>query len=161
VIVKFDGREIRDSASLPPIVGRSRVGVSIPVDVIRNRKQKVINVKLGELPEDTAIASAGKPAADKTNRLGLSVADLTAEQQTELEIDAGVVVTRLVDGVASRAGVRKGDIILSIDNKPVKDVETFRKLVKALPDNESVAILVQRNGSPTFLALRVPPDDED
>lgn len=160
VIVKFDGKEIRDSASLPPIVGRSRVGVSIPVDVIRNRKQKLVNVKLGELPEDEAIASAGKPAVDKTNRLGLSVADLTAEQQTELEIDVGVVVTRLVDGAASRAGVHKGDIILSIDNKPVKNVETFQKLVKALPDNKSVAILVQRNGSPTFLALKVPPADE-
>jgi serine protease Do len=160
VIVKFDGKEIRDSASLPPIVGRSRVGVSIPVDVIRDRKQKLVNVKLGELPEDAAIASAGKPAVDKTNRLGLSVADLTAEQQTELELDAGVVVTRLVDGAASRAGVRKGDIILSIDNTPVKNVEIFQKLVKALPDNKSVAILVQRNGSPTFLALKVPSADE-
>jgi serine protease Do len=160
VIVKFDGKEIRDSASLPPIVGRTRVGVSIPVDVIRDRKQKVVKVKLGELPEDAAIASADKPVVDKTNRLGLSVADLTDEQQTEFEIDAGVVVTRLVDGAASRAGVHKGDIILSIDNKPVKNVETFQKLVKTLPDNKSVAILVQRNGSPTFLALKVPAADE-
>jgi serine protease Do len=160
VIVKFDGKEIRDSASLPPIVGRTRVGVSIPVDVIRDRKQKVVKVKLGELPEDAAIASADKPVVDKTNRLGLSVADLTDEQQTEFEIDAGVVVTRLVDGAASRAGVHKGDIILSIDNKPVKNVETFQELVKALPDNKSVAILVQRNGSPTFLALKVPAADE-
>jgi serine protease Do len=160
VIVRFDGKEIRDSASLPPIVGRSRVGVSIPVDVIRDRKQKVVKVKLGELPEDAAVASAGKPAVDKTNRLGLSVADLTVEQQAELEIDAGVVVTRLVDGAASRAGVHKGDIILSIDNKPVKNVEAFQELVKTLPDNKSVAILVQRDGSPTFLALKVPAADE-
>jgi len=160
VIVRFDGKDIRDSASLPPIVGRSRVGVSIPVDVIRDRKQKAVKVKLGELPEDEAIARAGKPAVDKTNRLGLGVADLTDEQRAELEIGAGVVVTRLVDGAASRAGVHKGDIILSIDNKPVKNVEAFQKLVKTLPDNKSVAILVQRNGSPTFLALKVPAADE-
>ncbi len=160
VIVRFDGKEVRDSASLPPIVGRTKVGVSIPVDVIRNRKQKVVKVKLGELPEDAAVASADKPATDKTNRLGMSVAELSDEQRAELEVDTGVLVTRLVDGAASRAGVHKGDIILSIDNKSVKNVEAFRKLVKGLPDNKSVAILVQRNGSPTFLALKVPVADE-
>jgi serine protease Do len=160
VIVRFDGKEVRDSASLPPIVGRTKVGVSIPVDVIRNRKQKVVKVKLGELPEDAAVASADKPAADKTNRLGMSVAELSDEQRAELEVDTGVLVTRLVEGAASRAGVHKGDIILSIENKSVKNVEAFRKLVKELPDNKSVAILVQRNGSPTFLALKVPATDE-
>ncbi len=160
VIVRFDGKEVRDSASLPPIVGRTKVGVSIPVDVIRNRKQKVVKVKLGELPEDAAVASADKPATNKTNRLGMSVAELSDEQRAELEVDTGVLVTRLVDGAASRAGVHKGDIILSIDNKSVKNVEAFRKLVKGLPDNKSVAILVQRNGSPTFLALKVPAADE-
>lgn len=160
VIVMFDGKKIRDSASLPPIVGSTKVGVYVPVDVIRDRKTKVLKVKLGELPEDVGVASADKPAVDKTNRLGLSVADMTDEQHAEHEVDAGVVVIRLVEGAASRAGVRKGDIILSIDNKPVKNVETFRKLVRKLPANKSVAILVQRNGSPTFLALKVPAADE-
>jgi serine protease Do len=160
VIVKFDGKEVRDSASLPPIVGRTKVGVYVPVDVIRNRKQKLVKVKLGELPEDVAVASAEKPAVDKSNRLGLSVSDLTDEQREELEIDAGVVVTRLAEGPASRAGVRKGDIILSIGNKPVKNVKNFQELVEGLPGDKSVAILLQRNGGPTFLAIRVPAADE-
>jgi serine protease Do len=160
VIVKFDGKEVKDSASLPPIVGRTRVGVFVPVDVIRGRKQQVIKVKLGELPEDATVASADKPAVDKTNRLGLGVSDLTDEQRAELEVDAGVVVTRLVDGAASRAGVRTGDIILSIGNKSVKNVEKFQKLVEDLPGDKSVAVLVQRNGGPTFLAIRVPAADE-
>ena len=159
VIVRFDGKDIRESASLPPIVGRTKVGVFVPVDVIRSRKQKVVKVKLGELPEDAAVASIDKPLVDKTNRLGLGVEDLTDEQRTELEVDAGVVVTRLVDGAASHAGIHKGDIILSIDSQPVKNVEKFQKLVKGLSADKSVPVLVQRNGSPTFLAIKVPDAD--
>lgn len=56
-------------------------------------------------------------------------------------------------------GIRKGDIIISINNKDVKDSRQFRKLVKDLPAGKSVAVLVQRDGSPTFLAIKVPDKD--
>jgi serine protease Do len=64
---------------------------------------------------------------------------------------------RVVDGAASKA--RKGDVILSINNEPVKNTEQFHKLVDALPAGKSVAVLVQREGNPTFLAIRVPDAD--
>jgi serine protease Do len=159
IIVAFDGRAISDSASLPPIVGSSKVGVFVPVDVIRDRKKIVIKVKLGELPEEVAGTRAVTPEVEKTNRLGVSVADLTDEEKGELEIERGVRVQRIVDGPASRAGVRKDDIILSINNEPVLNAAQFRKLVADLPAGKSVAVLVQRDGSPTFLAIRVPDDD--
>ena len=159
IIVAFDGRKITDSASLPPIVGSSKVGVFVPVDVIRDRKEIVIKVKLGELPEIVSGTGAEKPVVETTSRLGVSVVDLTDEQKEELEIDKGVQVQRIVDGAASRAGVRKDDIILSINNEPVTDARQFQKLVKKLPAGKSVAVLVQRNGSPTFLAIKVPDDD--
>jgi serine protease Do len=159
IIVAFDGRQITDSASLPPIVGSSKVGVFVPVDVIRDRKKIVIKVKLGELPEEAAGTRTIKPEVEKTNRLGVSVADLTDEEKEELEIERGVRVQRIIDGPASRAGVRKDDIILSINNELVLDASQFRKLVADLPAGKSVAVLVQRSGSPTFLAIRVPDDD--
>ncbi len=160
VIVAFNGKKINDSASLPPIVGTTKVGVFVPVDIIRNRKQSVIKVKLGELPEDPAVARVHKPIVEKANRLGVSVLDMTDKQKRELELANGVVVERLVDGAASDAGVRKGDIILSINNETVKDSEQFQELVEALPEGKSVAMLVQRGSSPTFLAIKVP-DAED
>jgi serine protease Do len=159
VIVTFDGKKIDESASLPPIVGSTKVGVDVPVDIIRDRKQIQLMVKLGELPEETAAAEATKPHAGKTNRLGISVADLTDDQKQELELEGGVLVQHVVEGAASRAGISKGDVILSINNESVTNVGQFRKLVDALPAGKSVAVLVQRNGNPTFLAIRVPDAD--
>jgi serine protease Do len=156
VIVAFDGKAIDESATLPPIVGSTKVGVDVPVDIIRDRRQVEVKVKLGELPEEVASATKEKSPVEKTNRLGVSVADLTDEQKQELELDGGVLVQHVVDGAASKAGISKGDVILSINNEPVKDVEQFRRLIDALPAGKSVAVLVQREGSPTFLAIRVP-----
>ena len=63
----------------------------------------------------------------------------------------------MVTGAASQAGVRKGDIILAIDNRAVTDLKQFEKTVDDLKAGKSVALLVQRDGSPTFLAIKVPP----
>ena len=159
VIITFDGKEVISSANLPPIVGSSGVGVKIPVEVIRNGRKQVLKVQLGELPDEGVVARADKPALEQSSRLGISVVDLNDEQRAELEIDHGVLVHNVATSAASRAGIRKGDIILSIDNKPVQDREQFLKLANGLPAGKSVALLVQRGGSPTFLAVKVPDDD--
>jgi serine protease Do len=159
VIVAFNGKEIDESASLPPIVGSTKVGVDVPVDIIRNRKQIQVMVKLGELPEEVSSGERARPHVEKTNKLGISVADLSDDQKKELELDNGVLVQRVVEGPASRAGISKGDVILSINSESVTSVQQFRKLVEALPAGKSVAVLVQRNGNPTFLAIRVPDGD--
>ena len=75
---------------------------------------------------------------------------------SEQSVTNGVVITHVVTGPASRAGIRKGDIILSLDGQIIHDSGQFNKLVEDLPAGKSVAVLVQRNGSPTFLALKVP-----
>ena len=159
VIVNFDGKDIRSSSSLPPIVGSTRVGVQVPVEVIRNSKSRALQVTLGELPDDLTEVSSARPLEQKTNRLGIGVADLTEEQKAELEIDHGVLVQRLVNGAAANSGVMKGDVILSINNESIRDAEHFREMVEDLPGGKSVALLVQRNGGPTFLAMRVPEAD--
>ena len=159
VIVAFDGKSVGRSSSLPPIVGSSKVGVKIPVDVIRNGKKVVVKVKLGELPEDETQARKAEPAAEKVNRIGLGVIDLDKEQLAEMETDHGVLVNHVVNGAASRAGIREGDVILSIDNKPVKSAKQFQSVVSGLAAGKSVAVLLQRSGSPTFLAIKVPEDD--
>ena len=155
----FNGKKIEESASLPPIVGSTKVGVDVPVDIIRDRKQIQVMVRLGELPEEVSATGHTRPHPQTTNRLGISVTALSDDQKKELELDNGVLVQRVVEGAASRAGISKGDVILSIDNEPVTGVKQFDKLIDALPAGKSVAVLVQRNGNPTFLAIRVPDAD--
>ena len=160
IIVEFNGKEVMNSSSLPPIVGSSKVGIKLPVVVIRNGKETTLYVNLGELPDDASVAhSTTHPGKNATNRLGFSAIDLTDKQKQELELDGGVLVNHMTTGSATQAGVRKGDIILAIDNKPVQNATQFAKTVKGLPAGKSVALLVQRNGSPTFLAIKVPADE--
>ena len=160
IIVEFNGKEVVNSSNLPPIVGSSKVGIKLPVVVIRNGKETTLYVKLGELPDDASVAqSTTHPGKKTTNRLGFSALDLTDKQKEELELDGGVLVNHMITGPATQAGVRKGDIILAIDNKPVQNATQFAKTVKGLPAGKSVALLVQRNGSPTFLAIKVPADE--
>ncbi|MGB5717984.1 MAG: DegQ family serine endoprotease [Gammaproteobacteria bacterium] len=160
IIIDFNGQAVMNSSSLPPIVGSSKVGVKLPVVVIRNGREKTLNVKLGELPEDEAVAQANiKSEKKKTNRLGFGATNLSDKRKQELEIEGGVVVGHMITGAASQAGVRKGDIILAIDNKAVTDLRQFEEIVVNLKTGRSVALLVQRDGSPTFLAIKVPAED--
>ena len=158
VIVEFNGREVISSTDLPPIVGRTPVGEKVPVQVMREGKQTRLRVQLGELPEDDVrVASRQAPEVAKTSRLGLSVTDLTDRQRRELELDKeGVLVEQVERGAASEAGIRQGDVILRLNNVPVKDVSHFERLVKDLPAGRTVPVLVQRRGGPSFLALKVP-----
>ena len=160
VIVDFNGQDVMNSSSLPPIVGSSKVGVKLPVVVIRNGREKTMHVKLGELPDDEVVAQASNRSEKKTtNQLGFSATDLSDKKKEELGIEDGILVGHMVTGAASQAGVRKGDIILAIDSKTVTDLKQFEKIVEGLTAGKSVALLVQRDGSPTFLAIKVPAED--
>ena len=115
---------------------------------------------LSAVLDENAVAEMPKEMeVEQTNRIGFSAIDLTEEQKQALEIKDGVLVTHVIEGPASQAGIRKEDIILSIDSKPVQNLEQFQKLVNAFPAGKSVALLVQREGSPTFLAVKIPNEE--
>ncbi|HIP53738.1 MAG TPA: PDZ domain-containing protein, partial [Chromatiales bacterium] len=158
VIVAFNGQQINTSSELPPLVGDSPVDNPAELEVLRNGKQIKVTVVIGELPADEELDSTpAKPKKAKAGRLGLSVAPLTEEQREALKIsEGGVVVEEVGSGAAAKAGIRPGDVITMINNKPVKDVEQFKTMVKELPAGRSVAVLVHRESGPMFLALRIP-----
>jgi len=160
VIVEYNGKHIDQSAELPPLVGRSAAGSSNQVKVIRNGKPINLSIKVGELPEEkeTKLASSKdtSPGA-KENRLGISVKDLTAEQQAELEIEGkGVLVVEVEKGPGLHSGLLVGDIILMVNNQNVADAKSFAAILDGVPSGDSVPMLVQRRAGPTFLALKMP-----
>ena len=131
--------------------------MKLPVEVVRDSRNRTVMVTLGELPEEgEELARATAPETIHANRLGIVVTALTEEQISESGVSSGVVVSQVVNGAAVRAGLRKGDIILSVDNKPVQDVKQFNAMVDELQPGKSVAVLVQREDGRMFMALRVP-----
>ncbi len=161
IIISFDGKHINRSSELPPIVGSSRLGSPIDTLVIRKGKTVTIKVTLGELPSEEDIELAfgthGKGNHSLTSsRLGLSVINLDQAKREQVGVtEGGVLVQRVEAGPARDAGIRKDDVIIMVDNVEIKDVNHFMKVVSKLTAT-TVPVLVHRNGSPLFLALRLP-----
>lgn len=157
VVLEFNSTQLTDSASLPPMVGRMQVGQEVPAKILRDGKARVVKVKIGELPPEEDIKLAGRGhegAAD--NLLGAMVSDLTSEQRSTLEKKkTGVYVEDVDNGPARSAGLRRGDIIIMLNNVDVKNVSHFQQLVKDLPKGKTVPMLVQRESGPLFLALKM------
>jgi serine protease Do len=161
VIVSFNGDKIGVSSDLPPMVGGTKVGKSVPVKVIRHGKPVSLKVKIAELPVDdnVRLSSSGKRGSKEQNSLHVLVEDLTEEQRKQLDIkDHGVIVSQISSGPAYKAGVRNGDIVLLINNIKIKNAKHFEELINQLPKNKSIPVLIQRRGGPIFLALKLEDD---
>lgn len=161
VIVRYDGEEIDTSAKLPPLVGRSRIGEVVEVVVMRDGKEQTLQVTIAELPEDeleAAEAEPRQPKAPATSRrmLGITVDRLNDEQREMLGVEDGVLVTEVGAGPGREAGLSRGDVIRAIDGQPVRSPEELQRVVDGLPAGKSVPLLIVRDGSPRFLALRIP-----
>lgn len=160
VITEYRGRSVESSSALPPMVGQTEIGSSVDLKVMREGKQVRLKVTINELPEEEGEAgdSTTRPAPKSSGtieRIKLVVANLTPEQAKELDGKSGVLIESVESGPAARAGMRRGDIMLRFDNVEIKDVAHLRQLVKDAPADKSVPVLVQRRGSPIFLALRL------
>lgn len=159
IILNFNGHEIDISSELPPVVGTTKTGKTVPVRILRNGNEKTINVLITELPgNEIAQTETGKK--EKTfsdNRLNIKVKDLTREIREQLQLEEqGVLVEEVSEGPADQAGIVPGDVILLIDNKKISTSKMLRELVDDLPRGRSIPVLIHRDGNPMFLAIKLP-----
>ena len=156
VITHFGKNTINRSSDLPLAVGQAAIGSRVKVRVIRDGKQKRLNVKIAELPAEEDLAERGKsPKETKSNRLNIEVVNLTKEQRKRANVDGGILVQSVEEGAASKAGIRRGDILLKLNGQDIKNTKQFLKIVKKLPENKWVRVLIQRGDSPRFLPLKI------
>jgi serine protease Do len=157
IITDYNKQELVSSSALPPLVGSTKIGENATLTVMRQGQIKDIQVKIGILPdEDETIAGTPEVGGKEVDRMGLSVTSLTAEQREQLEVKQnGVLVQNVKPGAAMDAGIRRGDVILRIQDQVIKDVKQFNDVVKGLPKGKSIAMLVQRRGGSQFLALKL------
>jgi serine protease Do len=156
IITKVDGRAVEKSGDLPRIVGAMKPGIKAVLQVFRRGAYRDLGVSVAEFePEPlrrVAERESVKPQPSATS-LGMAVSDLTDAQKREMKIKGGVKVDR-VDGLAARAGVSEGDIVLALDNTEVVNAKQFEGLVAKLDKARTVTLLVRRGESVNFVILR-------
>jgi serine protease Do len=160
VVTAVNGESVSDASQLRLKISRTAPGSNVKLTVQRPEGQRELAVTLGTLPERAGAArgeedteSFGGGAA--TPLKGVSVADLTAEISGELQLPQGtrgVVVTRVEQGsAASEAGLRRGDVIMQVNRRPVTNVREFEQAVGA--GSESVLLLINRGGGTRFIVV--------
>lgn len=159
VVVQFNGKKIIRSSDLPLAVGQAPIGAKAQVKLIREGKTETLSVVIAELPSQDVLAENSPAASHKgeESRLGLVVEDLTDEQRQRLGMgDRGIVVRSVGKGPAREAGLHRGDIILMMNSKNIKNIKQFRTVVDGLKKGKSTPVLIQRGNAPLFLPLKVP-----
>jgi serine protease Do len=90
------------------------------------------------------------------DRLALEVAELTDAQREKYSLKkGGVFIVNVEQGAAGKAGIRRGDVIVSIDNEQIKSAKQFLDIARDLPEDKAIPVLVQRQQDAIFLALRI------
>lgn len=151
VVLKFDGKPIEESGDLPRIVGMTKPGNKVAIEVWRKGQAKTLSIVPGDLPGDKTAAADGDDGVDKS---GLGLAELSAAQRRELKLDHGVLVEE-ASGDAARAGIQVGDVLLAVNNTQIKTIADFKKAVAAVPKGKIAAILVRRGQGSLYIPLRL------
>jgi serine protease Do len=171
VIVKFDGKDVRESRDLPKIVAATPVGKAVDVIVMRDGKEVTKSVTLGRLEDGEKLAARGdkgndadanggeKAAPQKLLGMSLSPLSDTARQKYQIKdsVKLGVVVTGVDRESAASEKVQAGDVVVEINQEPVSNVETFSARARALKDaGKKTALLLVANAGGDVRFVVVP-----
>jgi serine protease Do len=160
IITKFDGKPVESSSDLPRVVGATKPGSQVSLEVLRKGTPRSINIVVGELQEERVAARDApkgerKPVEVAANRLGLVVAELTPEQRNNLKLNSGLVVTDVRQD--ARAELRRGDILLTLVHKgqhtELKSVDQFNKLLAGLDKTAVITLHVKRGEQTAFVTV--------
>ena len=157
VILRFDGKPVASSEDLPRIVGATKPGSKVTMQLWRNKTSRDVQVVIVEMQDDRSARQArrgGKPPATAPSQYGLTLSDLTDTQRAELKIAGGVLVDN-AQGASARAGIRRGDVILAVNNQDVKSVEQFNQMMGQFEKGRIVALLVRRGANSLYIPFRI------
>lgn len=176
IIIKVDGKTVTPDTTLSFLVANQPIGSRVPIEFIREGKRQSTTVILGERPSDEQLATLNRPDADDfkpsdddasnanvaRDALGLSVQPLTAQISQQLGLRTpvkGLVVGRVDDSSdAASKGLQRGDIILSVNYKPVASVADLGTATAAAKTagRSNVLLFVQRgNGPARYIAVKL------
>lgn len=159
VILKFDGKPVESSMDLPRIVGATKPGSKVVVELWRRGEIKRITITVGKVPEDGKLAQPAKESPSEVSeaipRLGIAIRELSKEELQELQIGEGLLVVEVKGAAARSAGLHQGDILLAIGNITARSLAQFNEIVRQIPKGRNIALLVKRGDNASYIAIKL------
>lgn len=162
VITAFNGQPVDDRSQLPPMVGAMAPGSKATVTVLRDGKKREVPVVLSQLDQVSLSGNAmpaapgrSAPGASSSNALGIVGQDLDADDRRQLGLrpGEGVGIGR-VEGLAARsAGLRPGDVILSVGRTQVASAAALNQQLRDVKQGQTVMLRVRRGQATQFVAV--------
>jgi serine protease Do len=144
---------------LPRLVAETAPGAKATVKVLRDGKEKNLNLTITEMTEEKPAQVATGEGGEEESPLGLMVSNLTPElaRRFRLRDNKGVVVVQVTPGSAgAEAGLRPGDLVLEISGHAMSNIKEFRGAVKKLKKGQVARLLIKRQGRTLYLTLEAP-----
>ncbi len=165
IILSYNGQPLQQAADLPPLVGMTRPGSKVPVEILRNGKKQTLDVTISEASRDQAALNNKRSAVPPSSQsgstaLGLTVQSLDNDTRKQLGLKAGqgVVIGEITGPVAAQAGLQAGDVILMVNQQKVGSVAEFQMATKEVKPGNTVLLLVRRGDQSNFIGLTIPDD---
>ena len=154
VILKINGSSISRTSDLLNVLNRVAPSQTVQLEVLRDDKVRTISATLGTAPDDTP---AAEDRNNPTSGLGMSIRNLTPEEQAKLDVRGGILVQDVKRGsLASLSNIVAGDVILQVNGTPILNSQMFVKTMAALPKNSVARVAIIRQGQRAILGLRLP-----
>jgi serine protease Do len=155
VILTFDSKEIELSSDLPVIVGVTLVDTLVDVKILRDKKTRILKVRIGALPEEDGQVQIAKADQAISDKLGLIVQAISEQQEERWLVSLGVAVREVLGEPARSAGILPGDIITQVNNREVDSLEKYQKVIRDLAEDKWVPVLVYRRGKPIYVPVYI------
>ncbi|MCB1639682.1 MAG: PDZ domain-containing protein, partial [Thiothrix sp.] len=156
VILGFNNLEVESASHLPLLVGNTPVGQQVPLRVLRDGREKVLDVTIDKLADRDESPARLADNTDGSPSLGVAVSALSTEERQQAKVDEGGIIIREVfpGSAADRAGLQQGDVILLVDNQPVSTPAELKDRVSKAAENRPLALLIQRDDAKRFVAVQ-------
>lgn len=152
VIIEYDGKEVSEPTALRNMVANTKPGKEVKVKIIREGKEKTLQVTIAELP-----AQMQKVPGRADNLLrGIVVQNLTPDLRKLLFIPkriTGVVVSDIEEGSPAERVLSANDVIMEINRKKINNVKDFENIVSEIKPDQDILLLIFRSGSAIYVTL--------
>ena len=159
IVLKYNGQSVTNIASLRNAIALMKPGTLLTMSVLRDGKAMDISIGVGAFPKDgEEEETEATPEPDEVNKYGFGVGELTPELAKSLgyKEEKGVIITKVDKSTPSGwAGLKKGTLILAVNQQKVSNVSEYNKALEALEKGKLLLLLIKQGEQIRFVSLQV------